>query len=132
MSSTWVRECCGGAVRISVGTTPWIVNEFGQIFRRLNNRLDQGSWVKIPGFAREITALKGRQWDYAWHIGHDGTIYGWNEQREWVTDSGNTSPARSGWVNWGVGGYALAVDGRGNVWRAYNERDSDWIARPTH
>jgi hypothetical protein len=41
----------GGAVRISVGGNgvPWVVNNLGQIFKRVNN-----SWQQLPGSALDI------------------------------------------------------------------------------
>ncbi|MCF0064775.1 M57 family metalloprotease [Dyadobacter sp. LJ419] len=91
----------GGGVRIAVGPdgTPWVVNNLGQIFKRVNSQ-----WQMQPGNAHDIA------------VGADGSVY-----------IVSTTPAAGGfaikkWKNnkWeqisGIGGMRIAVASYGFAW----------------
>ncbi|MEW6494476.1 MAG: tectonin domain-containing protein [Cyanobacteriota bacterium] len=81
----WIKPD-GGAVRISVQPdgTPWVVNNAGEIFRRVNN-----SWERIPGCAKDIGIGANGS---TWVIGCDSTpggygIHNWNGA-DWIKPDG--------------------------------------------
>lgn len=94
----------GGAVRIAVDPSdnPWIVNNEGYIYRRVNN-----AWQLLPGRAKDID------------IGEDGSV--------WIV---GTNEVTAGYglyqwngSNWDVkdgGAVRIAVDENGNPWVVNN------------
>lgn len=106
-ATTWTWEAVdGGAVRITIDDThtPWVVNAFGNIFRRVN-----GVWQQVPGAARDIAAgAKG-----VWVIGRttqslrcrptpcNENIYHWTG---------------SDWQQFSGGALRIAIDGAGDPW----------------
>jgi surface antigen len=97
--SDWQRVD-GGAVRIAIAPNgqPWVVNDAGHIFRRVN-----GTWQRMPGLARDIA------------IGHNGSV--------WVIGAGQVPGGfsihrwtGSDWQQIDGGAVRIAVDNGGNPW----------------
>jgi hypothetical protein len=90
----------GGAVSIAIGPDgePWIVNDAGHTFRRVN-----GAWQDIPGFARDIA------------VGADGSV--WKVGTDPVPGGyGVYQYAGGGWVQVPGGAVRIAVGPDGEPW----------------
>jgi hypothetical protein len=99
-------QVSGGAVRIAVGADgmPWVVNNLGQIFKRVNN----SQWQQLPGSALDIA------------IGANGAVY-----------IVSTTPAPGGYAikfwkdgQWkqmpGIGAVRITVTSNGDPWAIDN------------
>jgi hypothetical protein len=97
----------GGAVRIAVdrGGNPWVVNSFGNIFRR-----EGGRWIQTLGAAKDIAiGFDGSVWVIGTtQVGNDFGIYKWNG---------------TGWDGVDGGGVRISVDDRGQPWIANSMGD---------
>lgn len=98
-------KVAGGAIDVAVAPdgTPWVVNSYGTIFKRVN-----GSWQAIPtGLASDIAA------------GGDGSI--------WIIGTDNVPGGHgiykyngSGWTKYPGGAVDISVDPNGVPWVANN------------
>jgi hypothetical protein len=107
-TNTFENEQAGGrAMFIAVGPTgiPWVVNSFGDIFRRTSNSVSSGSWEHLPGCALDIgVGADGSAWVIGCLSATGGhSIHKWNGS-DWdrTTDNGAAE--------------SIAVDSMGRPW----------------
>ncbi|MFC1888714.1 tectonin domain-containing protein [Thermodesulfobacteriota bacterium] len=104
--NNWNRS--GGALNIALDPvgTPWVVNEYNDIFRQVS-----GVWEKLPGKGHDIGVGPGGT---AWLIGTNRYNGGYEIFR-WT--GGNWSPIPGGALRLAVGGNGTpwVVNNRGNI-----------------
>jgi hypothetical protein len=108
----------GRRIAVDAVGRPWIVKANGTMYRRTSADRTSGSWVQVPGEARDIGVTGTDEGLQAWHLGlHDERIYMWNEQPAIgdATEGGAGAPFRAGWARKSGGANRISV-GPGGPW----------------